>query len=51
MPRIRTVYGNDPNQVPFDFYEVLAAIAPRNFFVSAPVRDDNFENTVCSEGG
>jgi dienelactone hydrolase len=45
MPRIRDEYGNDPNRVPFDFYEVLAAIAPRSIFVNAPVSDDNFENT------
>ncbi len=45
MPRIRDVYQNDPNKVPFDFYEVLAAIAPRSIFINAPVGDSNFENT------
>ncbi|HAV32618.1 MAG TPA: hypothetical protein DC058_19935 [Planctomycetaceae bacterium] len=44
MPRIRELYGNDPNRVPFDFAEVLSAIAPRALFVSAPVNDDNFDN-------
>lgn len=44
MPRIRDVYKNDPNLVPFDFYEVLAAIAPRAIFVNAPLHDSNFEN-------
>lgn len=44
MPRIRDEYGNDPNRVPFDFYEVLAAIAPRSVFVNAPLHDSNFEN-------
>ena len=44
MPRIRDQYGNDPNRVPFDFYEVLAAIAPRGVFVNAPLHDSNFEN-------
>lgn len=44
MPRIRELYGNDPNRVPFDFAEVLTAIAPRALFVSAPVNDDNFDN-------
>jgi esterase/lipase len=43
MPRIRDVYGNDPNRVPFDFQEVLAAIAPRAVFVNAPQHDENFE--------
>jgi dienelactone hydrolase len=42
MPRIRTVYGNDPDRVPFDFYELLAALAPRGFFSCSPTRDDNF---------
>lgn len=44
MPRIRDVYSNDPDQVPFDFPEVLAAIAPRAIFVSAPIHDSNFGN-------
>ncbi len=43
MPRIRTAYGNDPNKVPFDFYELVAALAPRPFFINAPVSDGNFE--------
>jgi hypothetical protein len=29
--------------MPFDFGEVLAAIAPRGVFVVAPLRDDNFD--------
>ena len=44
MPRIRDVYGNNADEVPFDFQEVLAAIAPRAIFVSAPVNDNNFEH-------
>ncbi len=43
MPRIATRFGKDPNQMPFDFTEVLAAIAPRPVFVNAPMQDDNFE--------
>jgi dienelactone hydrolase len=43
MPRIRDLYGNDPNKMPFDFHEVLAAIAPRSIFINAPVSDNNFE--------
>lgn len=42
MPRIRDVYGNDPNRVPFDFYELVAALAPRAFFSNSPLHDDNF---------
>ncbi len=43
MPRIRELYRNDPGQVPFDFYEVLGAIAPRGIYSNSPVRDSNFE--------
>lgn len=43
MPRIRDIYHNDPNRVPFDFQEVIAAIAPRPLFISAPLHDSNFE--------
>ncbi|HNS00320.1 MAG TPA: dienelactone hydrolase family protein [Planctomycetota bacterium] len=42
MPRVETVYGNDPRRLPFDWHEVLAAIAPRPVFISAPLRDENF---------
>lgn len=43
MPRIEERYGKDPARMPFDFTEVLAAIAPRAVFVSAPLHDANFE--------
>lgn len=43
MPRIASDYGSDPARMPFDFTEVLAAIAPRAVFVNAPVSDSNFE--------
>ncbi|MCA9074335.1 MAG: alpha/beta fold hydrolase [Planctomycetaceae bacterium] len=43
MPRIASEYGNDPDRVPFDFQEVLAAIAPRPIFINAPIEDSNFE--------
>ena len=43
MPRIARVYGNDPDKVPFDFPEIVAAFAPRPFLASAPVMDSNFE--------
>lgn len=39
MPRIRTIYGDDPAKIPFDFTEVLAALAPRPVFVNAPLHD------------
>ena len=43
MPRIATEYGLDPDRVPFDFPQLIAAIAPRAFFSSSPQRDDNFD--------
>jgi len=43
MPRIASEYKNDPDQVPFDFTEIVASFAPRPFIACAPVRDSNFE--------
>jgi len=43
MPRIAAVYDLKPEKMPFDFTEVVAAIAPRAFLASAPIHDDNFE--------
>lgn len=43
MPRVAYVYGTDPEKMPFDFTEVLAAIAPRPIFINAPLHDSNFE--------
>jgi pimeloyl-ACP methyl ester carboxylesterase len=43
MPRIATIYENNPDKVPFDFTEIVAAFAPRPFLASSPVRDSNFE--------
>jgi dienelactone hydrolase len=42
MPRIKSEYGLDPRRVPFDFPELIAALAPRPVFVSAPQGDENF---------
>jgi dienelactone hydrolase len=43
MPAIAEIYGKDPQRVPFDFPEVLAAIAPRHLYVQAPLDDSNFK--------
>lgn len=43
MPRIRDLFGNDPDRMPFDFPEVLAAIAPRPVYINAPLHDSNFD--------
>jgi dienelactone hydrolase len=43
MPRIAERYEKSPARMPFDFPEILAAIAPRAIFINAPVHDSNFE--------
>ena len=43
MPRIRDVHENDPAKMPFDFHELVGALAPRPFFVNAPIGDSNFD--------
>jgi len=43
MPRIASEYKNDAAKMPFDFTEILGAIAPRAVFVNAPQHDNDFE--------
>lgn len=43
MPRIASEFNRDPSRMPFDFTEVVAALAPRAVFINAPLRDSNFE--------
>jgi hypothetical protein len=43
MPLIREKYNLDPEKVPFDFDEAVAALAPRPFFSNSPLRDSNFD--------
>lgn len=43
MPRLKDEYGLDAGRVPFDFYEIVAALAPRAFFSNSPLRDSNFD--------
>lgn len=31
-----------PQDVPFDYYELIAALAPRRVYVNAPLKDSNF---------
>lgn len=45
MPKIASVYGKNPINMPFDFTEILAALAPRPVFINAPLNDSNFENS------
>jgi dienelactone hydrolase len=43
MPRIASIYEMKPEKMPFDFSDVVAALAPRAFLASAPLHDDNFD--------
>ncbi len=43
MPRLRETYQLDLQKVPFDFPELIGALAPRAFFANSPVHDANFE--------
>lgn len=43
MPLIDSRHHNNPDEVPFDFTEIVAAFAPRPFLASSPLRDGNFE--------
>jgi hypothetical protein len=42
MPRLLN-YAGRLADIPFDFHEILGALAPRPVFVSAPLRDSNFQ--------
>ncbi len=42
MPRMSN-YRGKLEEIPFDFHELLGALAPRTFFVNAPLHDSNFQ--------
>ena len=50
MPALEEEYLLDPDLVPFDFYEVVAALAPRPFFSNSPLGDDNFSVAGVKKG-
>ena len=43
MPLLREKYDVDSNKIPFDFDEIISAIAPRVFFSNSPLHDANFD--------
>ncbi len=43
MPLIRDKYGLEGENLPFDFHEIIAVLAPRPFFSNSPVNDSNFD--------
>ena len=45
MPLIASEFKNDPKLLPFDFHELVAALAPRPFFASAATKDNDFDVT------
>lgn len=42
MPRMAD-YAGRLDQIPFDFAELIGALAPRPVFINAPLRDSNFQ--------
>jgi pimeloyl-ACP methyl ester carboxylesterase len=43
MPLIRSKYDLDVRKIPFNFSDVISAIAPRAFFSVSPLNDSNFD--------
>jgi pimeloyl-ACP methyl ester carboxylesterase len=43
MPLIRSKYDLDENKIPFNFSDIITAIAPRPFFSVSPLHDANFD--------
>ncbi len=42
IPRLREYRGR-LEEIPFDFHEMVGALAPRHVFIAAPLRDGNFK--------
>ena len=42
MPRLAS-YAGQLDEIPFDFHELIGALAPRKVFVNAPLGDTNFK--------
>ncbi|MFA5863255.1 MAG: acetylxylan esterase [Phycisphaerae bacterium] len=42
MPRIASMYHNHPSEMPFDFTDIVATLAPRPFFGNATLKDGYF---------
>ncbi len=50
MPLIRDKYKLDADLIPFDFDEIIAALAPRPFFSNSPLNDSNFDVKGVKKG-
>jgi dienelactone hydrolase len=44
MPRLKSEYQLDLKKVPFDWPELVAAVAPRGLYTNAPLGDSNFDS-------
>jgi predicted dienelactone hydrolase len=43
MPKLRQ-FNSRLAEIPFDFYELIGALAPRAVFINAPLKDGNFKS-------
>jgi pimeloyl-ACP methyl ester carboxylesterase len=50
MPLLYDQYNLDAERIPFDFDEVIAALAPRAFFSNSPLNDSNFDEKGVRKG-
>lgn len=50
MPLLREKYKFDGDKFPFDFDEVIAAIAPRAFLSISPIKDSNYDVAGVRKG-
>jgi acetyl esterase/lipase len=50
MPLLREKYQLDEQKIPFDFDDVIAAIAPRAVFSNSPTNDTNFDYKGVEKG-
>jgi len=50
MPLLRDKFNLDPDKIPFDFDEIIAALAPRGFFSNSPINDTNFDVEGVKKG-
>jgi dipeptidyl aminopeptidase/acylaminoacyl peptidase len=50
MPWVVEKFNANPERMPFDFYEVVAALAPRPFYTNSPIGDGNFQYLGVKKG-
>jgi len=51
MPFVVEKFNASPDAMPFDFYELVAALAPRAFYSNSPLRDSNFDYRGVKKAG